>query len=131
MAIKSDNEIYQIIERHVKASAEPLTCVALFDHDDVKQYAKTPDKVSDFLGLMWRRGILQRWNVPKTSTDRSRFAYTWLTEADDNLPKKVTAITGVAANYGKENITITEDGNRIIIDFPKFTLTVQSKTGGR
>ena len=125
MAIKSDAPIYGVIEQYLKDSDGPLTCNALWDFADVKANAASADKVSDFLGLMWRRNLIQRWSVPKTSTDRARFAYSWMTESDNKTHQKVANL--VRAEYSTDNITITEDNGRIIIDFPKFTLTVQSK----
>lgn len=127
MAIKSDAEIYRIIEAHIKASSEPLTCVALWEHNDVREHARSPEKVSDFLGLMWRRNLLQRWSAPKTSTDRSRYAYSWVEDTEANKPKKVDVMSLVDTRHKKSNVTVTEDGNRIILDFDKFTLIVQAK----
>ena len=126
MAIKSPAAIYGIIETHLRESADPLTCTKLYDFADVKANAVSVDKVSDFLGLMWRRGLIQRWNVPASSTDRSRYAYSWITEKDATA-QKITKLESVKAEYRSDNITVTEDNGRIIIDFPKFTVTVQSK----
>lgn len=127
MAIKSDAEIYKIIEQYLKESSVPLSSADLWERVDVQSNAKSADKVSDYLGLMWRRGLLQRWDAPATSVSRARYAYSWMSEAD-KVPEKVArALHSVASSYKKSNVTITEEDNRIVLDFDKFTLTIQAK----
>ena len=127
MAIKSEAAIYKIVEQYIRGSKEPLTCVMLWEHDDVKRHARSPEKVSDFLGHMWRRGLLQRWAVPKNSTDRSRYAYSWIDEPGADEPRKVEKLTLLNNGHKKSNVTITEDEDRVILDFDKFTITMHAK----
>jgi hypothetical protein len=47
--------IYQAIEKVLKASKKPLTCVDLFEYEEIKKHAEDINKVSDYLGHMWRR----------------------------------------------------------------------------
>jgi hypothetical protein len=78
---------------------------------------------------MWRKGLLQRWYAPKESRAKARYAYTWKPQ-DANAPstQKIEALTLVGARYAaKPNVTITEDERSIVLDFPQFTITVQSK----
>lgn len=129
MAIKSEAIIYKIIEKHIKASKDPLSCSDLWDNLDVRENAKSPEKVSDYLGLMWRRGLIQRWQTPLTSVSKSRYAYSWKTEETTEFKIEAPAPTPrlVSSNYKKSNVTITEDGPRLILDFDYFTMTIQSK----
>ena len=127
MAIKSDAAIYKVLEQHIKGSTEPMTCVTLYNFADVAGHARSPEKVSDFLGLMWRRGLLQRWNAPATSTDRSRFAYSWKDNPQGDKPQLVHAMSLVNTTRRKANVTITEEEDRLVLDFDKFTLIVQAK----
>lgn len=129
MAIKSEALIYKIIEKHLKATTEPQSCVDLWEHLDVRQNAKSPEKVSDYLGLMWRRDLIQRWNTPVTSVSKSRYAYTW--KANDETLDRPTPVTSaprlVSTGHKKSNVTVTEDGDRLILDFDKFTMIIQAK----
>ena len=127
MAIKSDAEIYKLIEKYLKQSQAPQTCVALWENLEIREHVVSADKLSDHLGLMWRRNLLQRWNAPKTSTDRSRYAYSWLDDPTAALPKKIDTLSVVTSTHRKSNVVITEDNDRIILDFDKFTLIVQAK----
>lgn len=129
MSIKSDAAIYKIIEQHLKASKDPLSSTDLWAHDDVRANARSPEKVSDYLGLMWRRGILQRWHTPKTSASRALYAYSWNTDEPARHEPVVALkpLSAVPQTYKKSNVVITEEENRIVLDFDKFTLTIQAK----
>lgn len=131
MAIKSELLIYKIIEKHLKSTTEPMSCVDLWEQLDVRQNAISPEKVSDYLGLMWRRNLIMRWNTPVTSTSKSRYAYTWRDEKDADKPTPVNTSDGaprlIASKHKKANVTVTEDGDRLILDFDKFTMTIQAK----
>ena len=127
MSIKSEAIIYKIIEKHLKESENPLSCTDLWNFTDVQLNAKSVEKVSDALGLMWRRRLIQRWNVPLSSVSKSRYAHTWIEH--NEAPKAVEApsISLVRNAYKKTNVTVTEDGDKLILDFDKFTMTFQSK----
>ena len=126
MAIKSENEIYKVIEKYLKESKAPLSSADLWERADVQANARSAEKVSDYLGLMWRRGIIQRYDAPATATSRARYAYSWLDEAEAP-PTKVERLVPVHSTYKKSNVVITEEENRIVLDFDKFTLTIQAK----
>jgi hypothetical protein len=67
--------IYHVLERLLKASQKPLTSVELFDSPDVRQYADDINKVSDYLGHMFRRDLLSR--VPSRGYGMAKWAYFW------------------------------------------------------
>ena len=57
--IKSEAGIYKILEDLLRASGDtPLTCVDLYNDPKVRKHATDANKVSDFLGHMWRLGLL-------------------------------------------------------------------------
>lgn len=127
--IKSQAEIYKLLEEHLRAAGDrPQTCVDLFGHADVQQYAESPNRVSDYLGHMWRRGLLQRWYAPKDVAQRSRYAYTWIETEDkgpEPVPSNVSLLTAVASK--KPNVTVTEGDAEVVLDFKEFTITVKRK----
>lgn len=126
--IRSEAKIYQRLEELLRASGDdPQTCVDLFDDPQVKELAPNPNRVSDYLGHMWRRGLVQRWYASKDTAQRSRFAYTWI-EQPDAPPEPVTRLTipqKTASN--KPNVVVTEDDGSITLDFKEFTITVKRK----
>jgi hypothetical protein len=126
MAIKSSNEVYKIIEELIKKSEdEPLTCVDLFEDTRIAKLVDNVNRLSDYLGHMWRTGLLQRWYNNKPG-QKARYGYTWK-EVEVQEPQKVEPLHVVKNDIGKPQVTITEDEKRIILDFPSFTIIVQSK----
>lgn len=75
-----------------------MTCVDLLEIATIRkvavaEYGKdmrvTTDKVSDALGLMWRRGYLKRFPAPQTSKTLARFAYLW----DDKVSRPAAPVS--------------------------------------
>ena len=135
MPQESKPGIYAILEKLLRATKEPVTCVDLFDNADVREYAPNANRVSDYVGHMWRRGLLQRWTAPRNLNQRALYAYTWkeagpATEKVAEPRKKVTAMPDmkVLQTPGvKPQVLITEENDRIVLDFADFTLTIKSK----
>lgn len=124
MVIKSEFGIYRVIERLLKEAKTPLTCNDLFDDPDIKRFAPDANKVSDYLGHMWRRGLIDRYHAPKTSTSFARYAYGWKERPSEAELKPVESAPrprGV-----KPQLNITEDGNTLILEFGELTITVRS-----
>jgi hypothetical protein len=128
VAIKSDAAIYALIERYLKASKTPLTSVDLWDRSDIRKAEKSAEKVSDRLGLLWRRGLVQRWEIRRPDT-RARFGYTWKDEAAkaDSTPRMLEAVGVAGYPRRKANVAIIERDDCIVLEFDKFTITVQAK----
>jgi hypothetical protein len=124
--IKSEAEIYQVLEGLLKKAGDtPQTCADLYDDPRVKELSESANRVSDYLGHMWRRGVLQRWYAAKNNQTRSRYAYTWL-EAEETEPQPIDRLT-VVRGTKKPNVTVTENDGSVVLDFPEFTITVVRK----
>lgn len=133
---QSEPGIYAVLEQLLRATKEPLTCTDLFDNPSVKKHADSPNRVSDYVGHMWRRGLLQRWTAPRDLTSKARFAYTWkdqtgsLEKIGEKPRAKIASMPDLQvlqSQLTKPNVLITEEDNRIVLDFEQFTLTIQSK----
>ena len=129
MAIKSSREIYRVLEEAIRASATPMTCVDLLEIASIRKVAVadygtdmrvTTDKVSDALGLMWRRGYLKRFPAPQTSKTLARWTYLW----DDKVSRPAAPVSFPA---GKTGIVISEKDGGVLIEFDKFTVFVKQK----
>ena len=132
MSIKSSAAIYKILEDALRSTDTPLTCVDLYDLTAVKKHAENANKVSDYLGHMWRRGLLQRYYAPAGSSAKARFAYTWIETEEGAEPvpipsNPVERLTFVKNGHTKPNVTITEADDEIVLDFEQFTITIHRK----
>jgi len=69
--------LYGTLEAALKSANEPLHCSELFDRPDIRKHAETVNRVSDYLGNMWRKGDVARVPAPAMPGTRSRWLYAW------------------------------------------------------
>ena len=124
--------IYQLIEDKLRATKEPMTCVDLWEFQEIKELARDANRVSDYLGHMWRKGLIQRWYSNAVDLkQKSRFAYTWKTpeevEYTEAESPKIERLNIIRNKYTKPHVTITEDDASVTLDFEQFTITIQRK----
>lgn len=136
MVIKSEKDIYNVLEKHLRAAAYPLTVTMLMDIEEVRKVAldelssdgderEATNKLSDTLGFMWRRGLLTRFPAPKESNSFARFSYVW-DQKENSRPVQETPIARASA--GKVGFTIAEIDDGVLLEFQKFTVMIKSKT---
>lgn len=137
MSIKSSKDIYNVLEKHLRAAAYPLTVTMLMDIDEVRRTAldelsphdrderKATDKLSDTLGFMWRRGLLTRFPAPKESNSFARYSYIW-DQKEGSRPVQDAPIARASA--GKVGFTVTEIDDGVLLEFQKFTVMIKAKT---
>ena len=52
----SEEGLYKALEKALRNAKDPMDCVQLFDLPEVKEHAASANRVSDYLGNLWRRG---------------------------------------------------------------------------
>lgn len=70
-----ESTLYQAIETALSGCKAPVTCVELYGVPNIRRLAESSNRVSDYLGNMWRRGQVLRYPAPKDSGTASRWAY--------------------------------------------------------
>lgn len=132
MSFRNAYGIYQVLKELLEVSTTPLTCVDLFDHPNVKQFADDANRVSDYLGHMYRRGLLSRYPAPRTENSAARFAYLWKS-AKKEAPKSRVAAPRLEVytnerRVSRSNIGVTENGDgSVTIELANLTITVKPK----
>lgn len=130
MSIRSRRDIYRVVEKYLRQSDRPLTCVDLMDHSEVEQEAfsefggdkqHAANKLSDTLGFMWRRGLLNRY--PYSGDQMARYAYAWIETAKDTPPAEPVTTPRKA----KTGVTVQEREDGIMIEFDKFFVFIRPK----
>lgn len=132
MSIRSIKEIYQLLEQQLRKSSKPMTCVDLMDIPEIREealaeYGKdiriATNKLSDALGLMWRRNLLVRYPAPRESNTLARYAYAWDfkqdTQASAPIPSPVVS--------RKTSINVVEQDGGVLIELEKFTVFIKQK----
>lgn len=138
MRLQDTHGVYHVLETILKAATEPITCNAVFEHSEIQKFASTPNRVSDYLGHMYRRGVLGRVPAPKNLYDQSRWAYFW--KASERRPSAasagakhavVSAVSRSKANgemiLKRPNVEISETGSHILIELPDLVITIRKK----
>lgn len=125
----NENGLFPALEAALKAATEPLDCTALFDMPEIRAHAASVNRVSDYLGGLWRKGVVVR--LPASGADsRSRWTYAWKGPRGAKLHAKFEQ----GAEYtprviaDRPSVLITEEGSSITIELPNLVLIIRTKT---
>lgn len=117
----SEKGLFQALEKILRDKGEPMDCVQLFEFPEVREYAATANRVSDYLGGLWRKGLVTRLPSPGDGSSRARWSYQW----------KASAIPGVGVEYAprtlvdRPGVIISEEGKTINIVTKHLTITIR------
>lgn len=129
MQQRSEEGLFQVLERILKSSKEPLDCVEIYnDNAEVRERASSPNRVSDYLGNMWRKGQLLRLPAPRGEGNKSRWLYAWKGKKPAEKPSIEEGLaydTEVHTLLSKPNLHIEDDGRIVTITLPDFTITIK------
>ena len=123
MKIKSTEAIYHVVEEALSQSEHPQSCAALMDRPEVRAAAVAKfgadvqiatNKLSDILSFMWRKGVLDRFPAPP-STSMARYAYALRNQILDSKA------------ISKHALQIVEREGEVVLDFKQFTIVIKPK----
>ena len=79
MTPEGHNDLLPLLEQHLRVADRPLTCHDLYDVPEIRAIAPSANRVSDYLGVMFRKGLLSRTRVDTGESEhgRARWAYLW------------------------------------------------------
>lgn len=132
MMIKSADAVYEAVENALHGAKSPMTCASIMDDPEVRKAALerfgndaqvATNKLSDVLGYMWRRGILDRYPAPP-SRSMARYAYAL---KNQNFGDGESVELKPIDRLGKHALSITEKNGEVILDFQQFTIIVRPK----
>lgn len=126
--MRTEKGLYDALETALKKAKEPQTCGNLFERPEISMHAATANRVSDYLGHMWRKGLLTRQPSPRMDRSGARWMYQWLgrPEAKSLDPLQAIVFTGKGA-AARPKITVDEATNVVTIELPEFTIVVKPK----
>lgn len=124
---RNEGGLFHVLEELLKQSGRPMTATELYDASPaVRQLATSPNRVSDYLGNMWRnKGVVLRLPAPKTNNSSARYAYQW----KDSPAAKPAAqdFLDSLKPFSKPGITITDQGGSVIIELDHYIITVAKR----
>lgn len=126
---RTEEGLYQALEAELKKSAQPLDCVALYEKATIRAHAATVNRVSDYLGNMWRKGKLVRLPAPGGEGSNARWLYAWKKRPKTELPSMEQAVDYLDKHMilQRPSVEISESGGNIRIDLPNLTITIKQK----
>lgn len=116
----SEKGLFNALEKILRGSGEPMDCTELYEHAEVREYAATPNRVSDYLGNMWRKGLVKRL-ATKTPGARSRWSYQW----SESSPPGEGLEYAPKLLVDRPQVLITEEGMMIHIVTPHLTISIK------
>jgi len=129
MTPEGHNDLLPLLKQKLQTADKPLTSYDLYAMEDVKAIAPSANRVSDYLGVMYRRGELSRVNVSGISNiKRVRWAYVW---RERELPDWVRQAKREPKPFRpkpvleKPNIFISEDGSHLHIEMPEISIKIE------
>lgn len=130
--IKSADEIYPVITSALEKATQVQTCSDLMANVEVfravtarwgEDKVRASEKLSDTLGFMWRRGVLDRFPAPP-SHSMARYAYALAGMfGNDGRLKKIEQ----SATKHKGDLSVVEKDGEVIIELANFTIVVKPK----
>lgn len=126
----NENGLFPALEAALQAATEPLDCQALYDMTEIKKHAASVNRVSDYLGGMWRKGQVVRLPAPKGDNSRSRWMYVWKGPKGPKLHAKLDEAIEYTPRVlaDRPSVLITEQGSTITVELPNLVIVIKSKT---
>ena len=124
----NETGLFSALEKVLRASSEPMDCQRLYDLPEIREHAASANRVSDYLGGLWRKGLVMRLPAAKDDNSRARWAYAWKKDP------RVTAGAQQGVEFAprliadRPSILITENGNTITIELPHLFIVIKPKT---
>ena len=118
--------LFPALETALKAATEPLGAQNFFDMPDIRAHAASVSRVSDYLGNLWRKGLVLRLPAGKDPTNRSRWLYEWKGARGPKLYAEGQEYTPrILAD--RPTCLITEEGSVITLEFPNLIISIRQK----
>ena len=117
--IRNEDGLFPVLKKILKESADrPFTCTELYELPEVRRVASSANRVSDYLGNLWRDGDLLRLPAPASETSAARWAYQWKVRGERPQAPVTPVEYKAPIVYSDEDIVI-ETAHCTIIIRPK------------
>jgi hypothetical protein len=129
MRINEDG-LFPALEAVLKKASEPLDCQTLYDMPAIREHAASVNRVSDYLGGLWRKGKVVRHAASRADGTRGpRWAYSWKGDRGTKLHAKLNEGLEYTPKIlaDRPSLLITEEGSKVTIELPNLILVIMTK----
>jgi hypothetical protein len=126
----NESGLFAALEKVLRDLGEPLDCQRLFDMPEIREHAASANRVSDYLGGLWRKGLVVRLPAAPESNSKARWAYQWKQDGRVTAPGSPERGIDYAPRIlaDRPTILITEEGKTITIELPSLFIIIRPKT---
>lgn len=126
--MRASRDLFDVLEDVMKKESGAISALSLFEkYAEVKKVSNgLQRRVSDYLGVMWRRGLLVRYPAPRQKNDNTRWCYEWKGAKHKSVPPKPIEYKPklMLSKYG---IEIFNEGDSIRIESKDFNIVIRPK----
>ena len=126
MTPEGHNDLFPAIQAVLKEATEPLDCHQLYEREDIRRLAPTVNRVSDYLGVLFRKGQVTRV-ATNSANSRARWAYAWRNKPLPDWRGPEPTEFRPKAVLDRPDLYIAENGEFISIELPGFSITIKAK----
>ena len=125
----SEVGLFPALEAALRAATEPMDAPTLFDLPSIREHAASVNRVSDYLGGLWRKGQVVRTAAPKTGNSRAQWAYSWKGQKGPKILDNPENVYMPRVLADRPSVLITEEGNVITMEVPNLVIQIRQKPG--
>ncbi len=130
MNARNEQGLFGALKAELQRAREPLSSADLYDIPSIRDFAETVNRVSDYLGHMWRKGEVLRLPAPRQEGTRARWLYVWKNKVPPkkkpvDLSQAIEFDPTVGALLNRPNMSVTEEGDTVVITLPAITITIK------
>lgn len=119
---KFEDKLFPALEQALQTSLTPLDCTQLYAMPEIRKHAASPSRVSDYLGNLWRKGLVYRLPAPKDGQSRTRWLYQWKAGAAP-AADRIEYTPRVLAD--RASLLITEQGSVVTLEMPNLIVSIR------
>lgn len=120
------NDLKPLIRSYLRQSEQPMTFQELYDIPEIRSLAPSPNRVSDYLGVMFRAGELSRLPAEGGEQSRARWKYIWKEKVTPEM-KTLAREYRPKPILDRPNLHISEDGSCLTLEMPEILIQIQIK----
>ena len=121
---ETESGLFPALEKALQKATKPLDCGELYEMPAIKRHAASVNRVSDYLGNLWRKGRVVRLPPKDCADGRSRWQYQW---KGDREPAPESVEHGPRVLAERPSMRITENGSVVTIDLPNMVISIKQK----
>lgn len=129
MTPEGHNDLHPLLRQHLQTAQRPMTCHDLYDIQEIRDIAPSANRVSDYLGVLFRRGLVSRVATNgEGEHGRAKWAYVWREKVTPEW-KKATKVEPKDFRpkpvFDRPNLHISDDGTHLTTDMPEIPIQIQ------